>query len=167
MPVRPIRTFGDPVLRERTAPVTVFDDRLRSVITDLLDTVDQPGRAGLAAPQIGVGVRAFSYNVDEQFGYVVNPVIAELSAEEQDDEEGCLSLPNLSFPTRRAQRAVVRGVDLNDEPVTVEGEGLMARCLQHEVDHLDGMVYLQRLDAGTRREAYRQVRGQDWFWQPA
>ncbi len=167
MPVRPIRTFGDPVLREQTAPVTVFDDRLRNVITDLLDTVDRPGRAGVAAPQIGVSARAFSYNVDEQFGYVINPEIVELSAEEQSDEEGCLSLPNLSFPTRRAQRAVVRGVDLHNEPVTVEGEGLMARCLQHEVDHLDGTVYIQRLDSETRREAYRQVRRQDWFWQPA
>lgn len=165
MSSRPIRMFGDPVLREATRPVTIFDDRLRTVINDLLDTVDAPGRAGVAAPQIGVSVRAFSYNVDDQHGYVINPELVELSAAQQDDEEGCLSLPGLSFPTNRAQRAVVRGVDVDNEPVTVSGEGLMARCLQHETDHLDGTVYLQRLDVETRREAYRQVRRQDWFWQ--
>lgn len=165
MSSRPIRVFGDPVLREATSPVTIFDDRLRTVINDLLDTVDAPGRAGVAAPQIGVSVRAFSYNVDDQHGYVINPELVELSAAQQDDEEGCLSLPGLSFPTNRAQRAVVRGVDVDNEPVTVSGEGLMARCLQHETDHLDGTVYLQRLDVETRREAYRQVRRQDWFWQ--
>ncbi|MGW5645446.1 peptide deformylase [Saccharopolyspora sp. NPDC003752] len=165
MAFRSIRRFGDPVLRMAAEPVTVFDQRLRSIVADLLDTVDAPGHAGVAAPQIGVGVRAFSYRVDGDIGYVVNPEIVELSDEVQDDVEACLSLPGLGFETRRAQHAVVRGVDADNEPVTVSGSGLMARCLQHETDHLDGMVYIQRLDPERRREAYRQVREQSWFWQ--
>ncbi|TDD49232.1 peptide deformylase [Saccharopolyspora elongata] len=165
MAFRPIRRFGDPVLRMAAEPVTVFDQRLRSIVADLLDTVDAPGHAGVAAPQIGVGVRAFSYRVDGEIGYVVNPEIVELSDEVHDDVEACLSLPGLGFETRRAQHAVVRGVDADNEPVTVSGSGLMARCLQHETDHLDGMVYIQRLDSERRREAYRQVREQSWFWQ--
>ncbi|MBA8823361.1 peptide deformylase [Saccharopolyspora lacisalsi] len=164
MTFRPIRRFGDPVLRTVADPVTTFDDRTRAVVTDLLDTVDAPGHAGVAAPQIGVSLRAFSYNVEGEIGYVLNPELVEVSGE-QEDEEGCLSVPGLSFPTRRGDYAVVRGVDLNDEPVTVSGSGLMARCLQHEVDHLDGMVYVQRLDPEARREALKQIRGTDWFWQ--
>src|SRR3954453_17747623 len=136
MTMQEIRHFGDPVLKTRCDPVTRFDNRLAELITDLLETVDAPGRAGLAAPQIGVGMRAFSYNVDDDFGYVINPEIVQLSTEEQDGDEGCLSVPGLWFPTRRAQRAVVRGVALRNEPVTVRGTGLMARCLQHETDHL-------------------------------
>jgi peptide deformylase len=162
--LRPIRKFGDPVLRMVAEPVTAFDDRLRTIVKDLLDTVDAPGRAGVAAPQIGVSIRAFSYNIDGEKGYVLNPEIAELSEEQQDGEEACLSLPGLSFPTPRANYAVVKGVDLNNDPITVSGHGLMARCLQHETDHLNGMVYIQRLPADARREAFRQVRQQDWFW---
>ena len=164
MTFRQIRRFGDPVLRTVADPVKKFDDSLRAVVTDLLDTVDAPGHAGVAAPQIGVSIRAFSYHVDDRIGYVLNPEIVELSGEEQDGSEGCLSVPGLSFPTRRAHRAVVRGVDMHNEPVTVSGTGLLARCLQHEVDHLDGIVYVQRLDPGLRREALRQIRAQDWFW---
>jgi peptide deformylase len=161
---RTIRRFGDPVLRSVAEPVTAFDDKLKGLVTDLLDTVDAPGHAGVAAPQIGVSTRAFSYNVDGEMGCVINPEIVELSEEQQEDAEGCLSVPGLGFPTRRAQHAVVRGVDVNNEPVTVSGSGLMARCLQHEVDHLDGLVYIQRLDPDARREALRQVRATDWFW---
>ncbi|GAA4619245.1 peptide deformylase [Saccharopolyspora hordei] len=162
---RPIRLFGDPVLRMPADPVTVFDQRLRTIVADLLDTVDAPGHAGVAAPQIGIGVRAFSYNVDGEIGYVINPEVVELSEKTQDGVEACLSLPGLGFDTRRAQHAVVRGVDVDNEPVTVSGSGLMARCLQHETDHLDGTVYIQRLDPAARREAFRQVREQEWFWQ--
>ncbi|MDR7300640.1 peptide deformylase [Haloactinomyces albus] len=164
MAFRPIRRFGDPVLRTVADPVTVFDDKIAAVVTDLLDTVDAPGHAGVAAPQIGVSVRAFSYNVDGEIGYVLNPEIIELSGE-QDGEEGCLSVPGLSFPTPRADHAVVRGVDLRNEPVTVSGSGLMARCLQHETDHLDGIVYVQRLEADKRRDALKRIRATDWFWE--
>ncbi len=164
MAFRQIRRFGDPVLRTTADPVTIFDDNLRALVTDLLDTAHAPGHAGVAAPQIGVSVRAFSYHVDDKIGYVLNPEIVELSDAEQDGSEGCLSVPGLSFPTRRARRVVVRGVDMHNEPVTVSGTGLMARCLQHEVDHLDGVVYVQRLDPALRREALRQIRATDWFW---
>ncbi|SDP45586.1 peptide deformylase [Actinopolyspora xinjiangensis] len=163
MTIRPIRRFGDPVLRTMTDPVTVFDDRIVSLVTDLLDTVSEPGRAGVAAPQIGVSLRAFSYDVNGDKGYVINPELVE-TAGEQDGEEGCLSVPGLSYPTRRASYAKVRGVDLRNEPVTVEGHDLMARCLQHETDHLDGIVYLQRLEAEKRRAALKEVRATDWFW---
>ncbi|QBI52812.1 peptide deformylase [Streptomonospora litoralis] len=163
MSKRPIVLFGDPVLVTRTTPVTSFGRHTEALVRDLLDTVDEPGHAGVAATQIGSGLRVFSYNVDDRIGYVINPEIAELSDEVQDGEEGCLSVPELSFSTRRAMRAVVTGVDLRNEPVTVEGEGLMARCLQHEVDHLDGRLYLDRLDRDTRRAAMRAVRRSTWF----
>ncbi|NHD17165.1 MULTISPECIES: peptide deformylase [Actinopolyspora] len=163
MTIRPIRRFGDPVLRTVAEPVTTFDDSVTALVSDLLDTVAEPGRAGVAAPQIGVSLRVFSYNVHGETGYVINPELVETSGE-QDGEEGCLSVPGLSFPTPRAEHAVVRGVDLRNEPVTVSGSGLMARCLQHETDHLDGLVYIQRLDENLRRTALKEVRATDWFW---
>ncbi|GAB3208625.1 peptide deformylase [Marinactinospora endophytica] len=163
MTMRPIVYFGDPVLVTPTTPITTFDRHTEALVRDLLDTVDAPGRAGVAATQIGVGLRAFSYNVEGKIGYVINPEIVELSEEVQEGDEGCLSVPRLWYPTRRAQRAVVRGVDLRNEPVTVSGEGLMARCLQHETDHLDGMLYLDRLDRDNRHAAMREVRNSPWF----
>ncbi|MEY7973138.1 peptide deformylase [Saccharomonospora xinjiangensis] len=164
MAMRDLRYFGDPVLKSPADPVTTFDDSTRALVDDLLDTVRAPGRAGLAAPQIGVGLRAFSYNVDGAVGYVLNPEIVELSEEKREVMEACLSVPELGFPTVRAVRATVKGVDLRNEPVTVSGDGLMAQCLQHEVDHLDGLLYLDRLTPELRREAFRQARGKDWFW---
>jgi len=163
MPERTIRYLGDPVLKTPAAPVTRFGKSLQALIDDLMDTVALPGRAGLAAPQIGVGLRAFSYNVDGRRGYVLNPELVEVSAEKQADEEGCLSVPGLFFPTTRAMSATVRGVDARNEPLAVSGQAEMARCLQHEVDHLNGILYLDRLDAATRREAMREVRQSSWF----
>jgi peptide deformylase len=163
MPERKIRYFGDPILKTPAAPVTRFGKSLRALIDDLMDTVALPGRAGLAAPQIGVGLRAFSYNIDGRTGYVLNPELAEVSAARQADDEGCLSVPGLYFPTTRAISATVRGVDARNQPIVVSGEGEMARCLQHEVDHLNGILYLDRLDAQTRKQAMRQVRQSDWF----
>ncbi|WP_454295157.1 peptide deformylase [Salana multivorans] len=158
MAFRDIRIVGDPVLRTPCAPITTIDERVRTLVADLLETVDAEGRAGLAANQIGVGLRAFSWNVDD-VGYVLNPRIVELSDDQfQDGDEGCLSVPRLWFPTQRAWYARVEGIDLDGNPVVVEGEGLMARCLQHEVDHLDGMLYLDRLDKETRKEAMRALR---------
>jgi peptide deformylase len=163
MPERKIRYLGDPVLKTPAAPVTRFGKSLQALIDDLMDTVALPGRAGLAAPQIGVGLRAFSYNIDGRRGYVLNPELAEVSEEKQTDEEGCLSVPGLYFPTTRAMAATVHGVDVHNEPLVVSGAGEMARCLQHEVDHLNGILYLDRLDGATRREAMRQVRQSSWF----
>lgn len=161
--MRPIVRFGDPILVTKTTPVTRFDQHTKALVDDLLETVDAPGRAGLAANQIGVGLRVFSYNVEDRLGYVINPEIAELSDELQDCDEGCLSLPDLWYQTKRAQRAVVTGVDLRNEPVTVEGTDLMAQCLQHETDHLEGKVYIDRLPAGERKRALRDIRRSDWF----
>jgi peptide deformylase len=156
--IRPIRELGDPVLRTPADPVRSFDRELAALVRDLEETVDHPGRAGLAAPQIGVSLRAFSYNVDGEIGHLVNPVIVSLSEETQDDDEGCLSVPGLYAPTVRAMHAVVEGFDVNGKPLRVEGSGLMARCLQHEVDHLDGKVFLDRLTGEARKKALRTLR---------
>ncbi|MFD1719011.1 peptide deformylase [Georgenia deserti] len=161
MAMRDIRTVGDPVLRTPCEEITDIDDRVRSLVDDLLDTVNEEGRAGLAANQIGVSLRAFSWNIDDEIGYVLNPRIVELSEEEyQDGDEGCLSVPGLWFPTRRAWYARVEGTNLEGKPVVVEGEELMARCLQHECDHLDGMLYLDRLEKSVRKKAMKAVREQ-------
>jgi peptide deformylase len=160
MAMREIRTVGDPVLRTPCEPITRVDERVRSLVADLVETVDTEGRAGLAANQIGVGLRAFSWNIDDEVGYVLNPTIVELSEDYQDGDEGCLSVPGLWFPTKRAWYARVVGTDLDGDEVVVEGTELMARCLQHEVDHLDGMLYLDRLDRSVRKKAMRAVREQ-------
>ncbi|TRW46879.1 peptide deformylase [Georgenia yuyongxinii] len=161
MAFREIRVVGDPVLRTRCEEITEIDDRVRSLVEDLLETVDADGRAGLAANQIGVGLRAFSWNIDDEVGYVLNPRIVEVSEDEyQDGDEGCLSVPGLWFPTKRAWYARVEGIDLDGKKVVVEGEELMGRCLQHEVDHLDGMLYLDRLDKAVRKKAMKAIREQ-------
>lgn len=161
MAMREIRVIGDPVLRTPCEPITEIDDRVRGLVEDLLETVDHEGRAGLAANQIGVGLRAFSWNVDDEIGYVLNPRIVELSEDEyQDGDEGCLSVPGLWFPTRRAWYARVEGEDLDGKKVVVEGVDLMGRCLQHEVDHLDGKLYLDRLERSVRKKAMRALREQ-------
>jgi peptide deformylase len=158
MAMREIRVVPDPVLRTACDEITTIDDRVRGLVDDLLETVDADGRAGLAANQIGVNLRAFSWNVDDEIGYVLNPRIVDLSEETQDGDEGCLSVPGLYYPTERAWYARVEGIDLDGEPVVVEGTELMARCLQHECDHLDGKLYLDRLERGTRKKAMRELR---------
>lgn len=163
MALRELRYFGDPVLKTVCDPVTRFDKATKSLVTDLLDTVRPDGRAGLAAPQIGVSLRAFSYDVDGVLGYVLNPEIVELSTATHEIGEGCLSVPELWFPTVRAEYAVVRGVDLRNEPVVVEGKNVLAQCLQHETDHLDGLLYLDRLTKERKRQAMAQMREKDWF----
>ena len=162
MSVRPIRVFGDPVLRSVAAPVTDFDKELRTLVADLTDTMlDAPG-AGLAAPQIGVGLRVFTWYVDGHLGHLVNPTL-QLSSETQDGEEGCLSLPGLSIDCVRARSVVAHGFDMHGEPVVVEGSELLARALQHETDHLDGILFIDRLNREARREAMKAIRESDWF----
>ncbi|MBM7808115.1 peptide deformylase [Geodermatophilus bullaregiensis] len=158
MTIRPIRELGDPVLRTPADEVRAFDRELAALVRDLLETVDHPGRAGLAAPQIGVSARVFSYNVDGEIGHLVNPRVVELSEETQDGDEGCLSIPGIWAPTVRAMSAVVEGFDVHGEPLRLSGTGLMARCLQHEVDHLDGRVFLDRLAGEARKAALRALR---------
>ncbi|WP_214466772.1 peptide deformylase [Microbacterium flavescens] len=163
MAVRPIRVFGDPVLTSVSAPIDEIDDGVRALVRDLLDTVELPGRAGVAAPQIGVGLRAFSYNVDGEIGYVLNPVLVEVSGEPEAIGEGCLSVPGLWHDAVRHPWAKVVGNDLDGNEVVLEGEGLMAQALQHETDHLDGMLYLKRLTPEERKIAMREIRESDWF----
>lgn len=163
MPVREIRLFGDPVLKTKTDEIGVIDERARALIQDLLDSVDMPGRAGVAANQIGVGLRAFSYNVNGVVGYIINPVLVETSGDAELVDEGCLSVPGLWFKTKRYTHAKAVGIDLDGNEIVLEGDGLMAQMLQHECDHLDGFVYLDRLDKESRKEAMRQVRESSWF----
>lgn len=162
MAVREIRLYGDPVLRTVAEPVKEFGQVSRALAEDLLDTLDLPGRAGVAAPQIGVPLRAFSYGLEGKRGVVFNPVLVATSGEQKGDE-GCLSVPGLWYPTERAAYAAVEGFDADGEPVRVEGEGELARCLQHETDHLDGIVYVHRLEPSTRRGAMRAIRRAAWF----
>jgi peptide deformylase len=164
MTERQIRLFGDPVLRSASDPVTAApgDPRIAALVEDLVDTVTPPGRAGVAAPQIGVGLRAFSYNVDDVVGYVINPVL-EVEGEPELVEEGCLSVPGFYFPRLRYPRARVTGVDVDGKPVEIEGDGLMAQALQHETDHLDGKLYIEGLEPEVKRDAMREIRAAEWF----
>jgi peptide deformylase len=160
--IQPIRLFGDPVLRRPAVEVVDFDKELRRLVEDLTDTMlDAPG-AGLAAPQIGVGLRVFTWYVDGEVGHLINPVL-DLSEDTQDGPEGCLSIPELSFDCRRALSAVARGFDMHGEPVTIEGSELLARALQHETDHLDGVLFIDRLDPASRKQAMKAIRESEWF----
>ena len=161
MAIQPIRLFGDPVLRTPAQPVVDFDKELRSLVKDLQETMlDAPG-AGLAAPQIGVGLRVFSYYVDDILGHLINPDL-DLSDELQDGEEGCLSFPGLTYDTPRALRVVAKGFDQHGEPVTIEGSQLLARAIQHETDHLDGILFIDRMDRAVRKLALKSIREAAW-----
>lgn len=162
MAIQPIRLFGDPVLRKPALEVVDFDKELRTLVGDLTETMlDAPG-AGLAAPQIGVGLRAFTWHVDGELGHLINPVL-DLSEELQDGPEGCLSIPELTFDCTRALRVVARGWNMHGEPVTVEGSDMLARAIQHETDHLDGILFIDRLDTVARKAAMRAIREAEWF----
>lgn len=162
MSIQPIRLFGDPVLTTPALPVVDFDKELRQLVADLTETMlDAPG-AGLAAPQIGVSLRVFTYWVDDVVGHLINPIL-DLSDEEQDGPEGCLSLPNLTFDTKRAMRVVAKGMNMHGEPVIIEGSELLARAIQHETDHLDGILFIDRLDVEGRKAAMKAIRETDWF----
>ena len=159
MTIRPLRLLGDPVLRTPCDRVLRFDAALARLVQDLLDTVQLPGRAGLAANQIGSSLAVFSYNVDGQLGYMINPAITEASGS-QDGPEACLSIPGVTATRLRAARAVATGVDLDQQPVMVVGTGELARCLQHETGHLRGELYIDRLTGPERRTVMRQIRQQ-------
>jgi peptide deformylase len=168
MTVREIRLFGDPILKSPCDAAVPgadgkFDAKVRALVEDLLDTTKLPGRAGVAATQIGVGIRAFSYNVGAEVGYLINPKITSLSGEIQDLDEGCLSVPGLWHKTPRYQNATAEGFDVDGNPVKVSGSGLLAQALQHECDHLDGLLYLDRLAPEERKLAMRALRESEWF----
>lgn len=162
MAVQPIRLFGDPVLRKPAIEVVDFDKELRKLVADLTDTMLEAPGAGLAAPQLGVSLRVFTWYVDGQVGHLVNPDLT-LSEETQDGAEGCLSLPDLTFDCRRALSVVAKGFDMHGEPVTIEGSELLARAIQHETDHLDGILFIDRLDEAARKAAMKEIRQSEWF----
>ncbi len=165
MTVQPIRLFGDPVLRTPAMLVETFDKELRVLVRDLAQTMEAAPGSGLAAPQLGVSLRVFTYNDGTGVGHLVNPSL-DLSEEQQDGLEGCLSIPDLHFDTKRAWRVVAKGFNEHGEPVTVEGTDLLARIVQHETDHLDGVLFIDRLDRQARKEAMKLIRESDWFGAP-
>ena len=158
----PVRLFGDPVLRTPADPVKDFDAELRRLVKDLTETMlDAPG-VGLAAPQIGVSLRVFTYHVDDELGHLINPSL-DLAEEEETGDEGCLSFPGLAYPVTRAYGMVAKGFNMYGEPVTLEGTGQLARCVQHETDHLDGVLFIDRLDKAQRKLAMREIREAEWW----
>jgi peptide deformylase len=163
MAVREIRLFGDPVLKTVSDEIKAVDPKIRALIDDLIDTTKLPGRAGVAAPQIGVNLRAFSYNINGDVGYLINPIIIELSGEKTLVGEGCLSVPGLWHNTARYEFARATGTNLDGETIEVSGTGLLAQALQHECDHLDGLLYLDRLEPSERKLAMKKLRETDWF----
>ena len=163
MTVQPIRLFGDPVLRTPADPVVDFDRELRRLVDDLIETMRDQAGAGLAAPQLGIGLRVFAFEVDDVVGHLVNPVLEFPDSEEQDGPEGCLSIPGLYFDTRRRQNVVAKGFNSYGDPLQLVGTGLMARCVQHETDHLDGVLFLDRLDPEARKEAMKAIRQAEWY----
>ncbi|SDJ39105.1 peptide deformylase [Actinokineospora alba] len=182
MTVHPIRIVGDPVLHAPTTPIDRFDDELKTLVADMFETMEAANGVGLAANQIGVAQRVFVYDCPDDEGVrhrgtVVNPVlttseIPDGMPDPDDDYEGCLSVPGESFPTGRATWAKVTGQDVDGSPIEVEGTGFFARCLQHETDHLDGFLYLNRLVGRNQREAKRMVKANKWgvpglSWDPS
>ena len=162
MAIQPIRYFGDPVLTTPAAPVVDFDKELRTLVEDLTETMhDAPG-AGLAAPQIGVSLRVFVWEVDGEFGHLINPTL-DLSEEMQDGEEGCLSFPGVFADTPRALRAVAKGFTMHGEPLVVDGTEFLARALQHETDHLNGILFVDRMPQDLRKGAMKEIRESEWF----
>ena len=162
MAILNIRIIGDPVLRTRAEDVTDFGPELAKLVADMEETMEDVEGAGLAAPQVGVSLRVFTYRIDGQAGHIVNPVL-ELSEDLQEDQvEGCLSIPGLGFPVQRARWTRVTGQDKFGNPVQIEGEGMLARCFQHETDHLDGVLYIDRLKGEDRKAALRAIRNSDY-----
>jgi peptide deformylase len=161
--VRPIRVLGDPVLRTQADPIIDFDKELRGLVKDLIETLLDEGGAGLAAPQIGVSLRVFAFDVDDTVGHLINPELHFPDEEEQDGPEGCLSIPGIYVDTKRRQNVVAKGFNEYGDPVRLVGTGMMARCCQHETDHLDGVLFLDRLDPQARKAAMKEIRAQPWY----
>ena len=163
MAVQPIRLFGDPVLRTPADPVVDFDKELRQLVADLFETMVAAPGSGLAAPQIGVGLRVFTYHIDDdEHGHLINPELSFPDEEQQDGEEGCLSIPGYRWDCRRHLHVVASGWNMHGDPVRVEGSELLARAVQHETDHLDGVLFVDRLDAEARTAALAAIQEAEW-----
>ena len=160
--VTPIRLFGDLVLRTPAAPVVDFDAELRQLVADLTETMFEAGGAGLAAPQLGVGLRVFTWHVDGEVGHLVNPDVSPMGEETEEAPEGCLSIPGFRFDCRRHLHVVASGWNMHGEPVRIEGSHLLARAVQHETDHLDGVLFVDRLDADARTAALAAIDEAEW-----
>jgi peptide deformylase len=165
--VTPIRLFGDPVLRTPAAPVVDFDAELRQLVADLTETMFEAGGAGLAAPQLGVGLRVFTWFVDGEVGHLVNPDVAPVGEETEEAPEGCLSIPDFRFDCRRHLHVAATGWNMHGDPVRIEGSHLLARAVQHETDHLDGVLFVDRLDDEARAAALAAIEEAEWAGMPA
>jgi peptide deformylase len=152
-----IRMYGDPVLRHRAQDVTEIDGSLKQLVQDMLETMYAAPGVGLAAPQVGVQKRLFVYDAGEGPATVINPRISQSSGE-WTYEEGCLSVPGLSWPIVRPRQVLLEGIDLDGNEISIEAEEYLARVYQHEVDHLDGVLLIERLDPDQRKEAMRALR---------
>lgn len=167
MTIQPVRLFGDPVLRTEADPITDFGAATAKLVQDLYDTMDFNQGAGLAAPQIGVSKRAFVFDCGGQRGVVINPVWKEIGSETDTDSEGCLSIPGIHMPTKRFAKVLCEGLDAHGQPVSFECDGIVARAVQHETDHLDGVMFFSRLESDQRKLAMSEVRSSVWFGKAA
>jgi peptide deformylase len=167
MTVLQIRTFGDPILRSPGLDVVDFDERLRTLAADMHETMHAAPGVGLAAPQVGITRRLFTFDSGEESGSYVNPEIVWRSEETQDGEEGCLSIPGVYFPVVRSMSVKVHAQNLQGDQVEHEAEGFLARIFQHEIDHLNGVLFVERLDRENRREAMRVIREAELGLAPA
>nr|WP_106192365.1 peptide deformylase [Umezawaea tangerina] len=166
MTVVPIRLLGDPVLRQAAQPVETFDAELRRLVADLRQTLDDSNGAGLAAPQIGVGLRVFAIHPklsDGELDHLVNPQLTFPDEDEQDGIEGCLSIPGVYLDTKRRMNVTAKGFNVHGDPVQIVGSGLLSRCVQHETDHLDGVLFLDRQDVEGQRRIMSTLRAASWF----
>jgi peptide deformylase len=166
MTVLPIRLVGDEVLRATAQPVTDFDAELRTLISDLSETLEASGGAGLAAPQLGVSLRVFAISpkiTDGEIHHLVNPVLDFPDEEDQDGPEGCLSIPGIYLDTRRRKNVIAKGFSSHGDPMQIVGEGLLSRCIQHETDHLDGVLFVDRQRPEQRDRLLATIRDAAWY----
>ncbi|MCL8492939.1 peptide deformylase [Corynebacterium sp. B5-R-101] len=167
MTVREVRLYGDPVLTTRAEEITEFGPSLERLAQDMLETMEAAGGVGLAANQIGVTKRIFVFDCSHYQhglrGAVINPVWEAVGQEKHLGAEGCLSIPGISQPTERFSTVRLRGFDPHGRPISMLASGLMARCIQHETDHLDGILFLQRLSDELRKDSMKTIRQSEWF----
>jgi len=151
-----IRTYGDPVLRRAAEPVDEIDDEVRAICERMVEAMIRANGVGLAAPQIGISKRIVVLDVEGAFHVLINPELVEVSDETEPVVEGCLSVPGVDAPVHRATRAAIEGTTLDGERICIEGEGLLARAIQHEMDHLNGNLFLDRLSPARRQSLLKE-----------